>query len=130
MLSCNVKFSLFSFFPNMLHVSVYCLYLCLHLLLHLYLNWCGGYITVQAGRPREGIWRIGWFAGVERTREPLLYCTVLAAVPGRRPRRAHQGSTSVRTTVSGSASYRSLPLISRGHLGFLGFSGDIKGIVE
>ena len=71
-------------------MSVFTVYICVYICFCI-CTWTGvwGYITVQAGRPREGIWRIGWFAGVERTREPLLYCTVLAAVPGRRPRRAH-----------------------------------------
>ena len=119
MLLCNVKFSLLGLFLPQ-HAACQCL---LFIFVFTFafasvLELVWGYITVQAGRPPGGIWRIGWFAGVERTREPLLYCTVLAAVPGRRPRRAHQGSTSVRTTVSGSASYRPLPLISRGHLGF------------
>ena len=89
-LLCNVKFSLLGLFLPQ-HAACQCL---LFIFVFTFafasvLELVWGYITVQAGRPREGIWRIGWFAGVERTREPLLYCTVLAAVPGRRPRRAH-----------------------------------------
>ena len=78
MLLCNVKFSLLGLFLPQ-HAACQCL---LFIFVFTFafasvLELVWGYITVQAGRPRGGIWRIGWFAGVERTREPLLYCTAV-----------------------------------------------------
>ena len=77
MLLCNVKFSLLSFFPNMLHVSVYCLYLCLHLLLHLYLNWCVG-IHYSTGRQASGRHLAHWLVCRSRAHQgasTVLHCT-------------------------------------------------------
>ena len=126
MLLCNVKFSLLGLFlPR--HAACQYLYLCLHLLLHLYLNWCVG-IHYSTGRQASGgIWRIGWFAGVERTREPLLYCTVLT---GRTREETKEGAPGIHLGPDNSLRFGLLPVASS-HLawtfGFFGFQWRHQG---
>ena len=125
MLLCNVKFSLLGLFLPQ-HAACQCLYLCLPLLLHLYLNWCVG-IHYSTGRQASGRHLAHWLVCRSRAHQgasTVLHCT--GRCTREETKEGAQGSTSVRTTVSGSASYRPLPLISRGHLGFLGFSGELE----